>query len=199
MGAIEMTAVTLKRFTIEEYHRLGEMGFFGEDDRIELIRGEIVQMPTKKPPHSVCNTRLWKELSKLLGDRAEIRIQEPITLPADSEPQPDVVIARDRPDEYLSSHPEPADIFLVVEIADATLSYDRNRKLSIYAEDGITDYWIFNLQDKQLEAYSEPYRDLQGKFGYASKRIFLPDAVIAIPGFPDRALNVGKIFPGEMK
>lgn len=192
-----MRAVTRKRFTRQEYHRMGELGFLAADDRVELIRGEIIQMPRKQPPHSVCNTRLWKELFKLVGDRAIVRAGEPIILSADSEPQPDVVIARDRPDEYLSSHPEPADIFLVVEIADGTLSYDRNRKLSIYAEDGISDYWIFNLQDKQLEAYSEPYRDLQGKFGYASKRIFLPDAVVAIPCFPDRALNLGKIFPGE--
>jgi len=176
------TVVTRKRFTIEEYHSMGDLGFF--DDRVELMGGEIIQMPRKQPPHSVCNTRLWKELFQLVGDRAIVRAGEPIILSADSEPQPDVVIARDRPDEYLSSHPEPADIFLVVEIADATLSYDRNRKLSIYAEDGITDYWIFNLQDKQLEAYSEPYRDLQGKFGYASKRIFCPMQLLLSPVSP---------------
>ncbi|NEQ29210.1 MAG: Uma2 family endonuclease, partial [Microcoleus sp. SIO2G3] len=146
-----MTAVTVKRFTLDEYHRLGELGFFREDERVELIRGEIIQMPTKKTPHSVCNTRLIRKLILLVGERAIVRGQEPIILPTDSEPQPDGVIARDRSDDYLSSHPEPADILLVIEISDSTLSYDQQIKLSLYAEAGISDYWIFNLVESHLE------------------------------------------------
>lgn len=192
-----MTAVTAKRFTIAEYHRLGELGFFTPDERVELIRGEIIQMPTKKTPHSVCNTRLVRQLITLLGNRAIVRGQEPVILPADSEPQPDVVMARNRSDEYLSSHPEPVDILLVVEIADSTLSYDRGRKLSIYAEDGITDYWIFNLVDRWLEVYNEPYRDSQGKCGYRLKRIFLPDETVGIPGFSDLSIDLLGVFPAQ--
>lgn len=96
-----MIAVTKKRFSLEEYHRLGELGFFAPDERVELIRGEIILMPTKKTPHSVCNTRLWKELFRLIGERADLRVQEPIILPTDSEPQPDVVIASNSSDDYL--------------------------------------------------------------------------------------------------
>jgi Uma2 family endonuclease len=190
-----MTTVTAKRFTLSEYHRLGELGFFGPDERVELIRGEILQMPTKKTPHSVCNTRLVRILIRLLGDRAIVRGQEPIILPADSEPQPDVVIARNRADDYLSSHPEPADILLVVEISDSTLSYDQVRKLSIYAEDGISNYWIFNLVSNWLEVYSEPYRESRDKFGYRLKRIVLPNESVVIPGFPDLFLDLSGVFP----
>lgn len=190
-----MTAVTAKRFTVDEYHRLGELGFFREDERTELIRGEIILMPTKETPHSVCNTRLVRKLILLLGDRAIVRGQEPIILPADSEPQPDGAIVRDRADDYLSSHPTPADILLVIEISDSTLSYDQKTKLSLYAEDGISDYWIFNLIDNHLETYSEPYQDRQGKFNYRSKRIFLSNEVVVLPCFPDLSLNLAEIFP----
>jgi Uma2 family endonuclease len=190
-----MTTVTVKRFTLSEYHRLGELGFFGADERVELIRGEIILMPTKKTPHSVCNTLLWKQLFTLVGKRADVRVQEPIILPADSEPQPDVVIARNRADNYLSSHPEPADILLVIEISDSTLSYDQKKKLSIYAEDGISHYWIFNLVDNWLEVYSEHYQEGRDKFGYRLKRIILPNESVVIPGFPDLSLDLSEVFP----
>ena len=192
-----MITVTTKRFTLDEYHRLGELGFFAPDERVELIRGEIILMPTKKTPHSVCNTLLWQELFRLIGDRAYLRVQEPIILPADSEPQPDVVIARNRSDNYLSSHPYPADVLLAIEISDSTLSFDQNTKLSLYAEDGISDYWIFNLVDNCLEMYSEPYQDRKGKFSYRLKRVALPNEVVAISGFPDISLELSKVFPSQ--
>ncbi len=190
-----MTTVTSRRFTLDEYHRLGELGFFREDERVELIRGEIIQMPTKKTPHSVCNTRLVRKLILLLGERAIVRGQEPIILPADSEPQPDGVIARNRSDDYLSSHPKPAEILLLIEISDSTLRYDQQTKLSLYAEDGISDYWIFNLLENHLETYSEPYQDRQGKFSYRSKRIVLSNEVVTLPCFPDLSLDLTEIFP----
>src|SRR4028118_416832 len=112
-----MTAVTAKRFSIAEYHRLGELGFFEPDRRIELIRGEIIIMAAKGTFHSVCNSLLFGELYALVGKRAIVRGQEPIILMDDSEPEPDVVIARNRSDNYLSSHPESADILLVIEVA----------------------------------------------------------------------------------
>ena len=118
-----MTVVTAKRFSIEEYHRLGELGFFGPDDRVELIRGEILKMAAKGTLHSVCNSLVFGELYSLVGKRAIVRGQEPIILSADSEPEPDVVIARNRADRYSSSHPESADILLVIEVSDSTLKY----------------------------------------------------------------------------
>jgi Uma2 family endonuclease len=101
-GGQKMLTVMRRYFTLEEYHRLGDLGFFGEEERVELIRGEIIQMPTKKPPHSVCNTILVQQLILLLGKQAIVRGQEPIILPGDSEPQPDVAIVRNQEDNYLS-------------------------------------------------------------------------------------------------
>lgn len=192
-----MTTVTPKKFTLDEYHRLEELGFFSPDERVELIRGEIIQMPTKKTPHSVCNTLLVQELIILLGRRAIVRGQEPIILPADSEPQPDVVIANNSPDNYISSHPYPENVLLVIEISDSTLSYDRTTKLSLYAEDGISHYWIFNLVDNCLEIYNEPFQDMQGKFSYRLRQVALPNETVTLPGFPDLSLNLSSVFPRQ--
>ncbi|MBP0016280.1 MAG: Uma2 family endonuclease [Cyanobacteria bacterium SBLK] len=190
-----MLEVTRKRFTIDDYHRLGDLGFFAESDRLELIRGEIIQMPNKKPPHSVANSRLVKRLILMLGEQAIVRGQEPVILPSDSEPLPDVAILKARQNEYLDSHPYPQDIILLIEISETTLKYDRETKLSLYAEDGIADYWIVNLVDNYLEVYSEPYQNQTGEFSYRSRRIFLPNETVALPSFPDLLLDLSTIFP----
>ncbi len=193
-----MTAVTAKRFSIAEYHRLAELGFFESDNRFELIRGEIIKMAAKGRLHSVCNSVLFGELYVLMAKRASVRGQEPIILPTDSEPEPDVVIARSRSDNYVSSHPESADIWLVIEVSDSTLKYDMTTKLSLYAESGISDYWIFNLVDIQLEMHSEPYQKPRGGFDYRVKRVVLPNEVVVIPGFPDLSLDLSAVFPAQM-
>jgi Uma2 family endonuclease len=162
---------------------------------VELIRGELMQMVAKGTPHTVCNTSLVYEVTMLLQRQAIVRGQEPIILPPDSEPEPDLVIARNRSDRYLSNHPSPADILLVAEVADSTLKYDQETKLSLYAESGIADYWIFNLVANCLEVYTQPYQDLQGKFGYGSKQIFLPNASVTLPGFSDLSLDLSSVFP----
>ncbi|MFO0141538.1 MAG: Uma2 family endonuclease, partial [Aphanizomenon sp.] len=106
-----MTLATAKRFTITEYHRLADLDFFTEDDRVELIKGEIIKMAAKGKAHSVCNTRLYRELFKLLEEKATIRGQEPIII-NDSEPEPDLTIVKNTPDDYFLNHPIPSDIFL---------------------------------------------------------------------------------------
>jgi Uma2 family endonuclease len=191
-----MNSVTAKRFSIAEYHRLGELGFFGLDERVELIRGELIKMAAKGRLHSFCNSLLVEELVILLTRRARVRVQDPIILSTtDSEPEPDVVIARNRSDNYLASHPEPADILLVIEVSDSTLKYDREIKLSLYAEAGISNYWIFNLVDNQLEMHSEPYQKRQGDFNYRSQRVILQNETVVIPGFPDLSLDLSLVFP----
>ncbi|WP_138496943.1 Uma2 family endonuclease [Nostoc sp. PA-18-2419] len=190
-----MSLTTGKRFTIAEYHRLAELSFFKENDRVELIKGEIIQMTAKGTLHSVCETRLERELYKLIGERAILRGQQPITLSNYSEPEPDRVIAKNRDDDYLANHPSPSDILLLIEIADSSLKYDQEEKLPIYAEAGIFDYWIFNLVDNYLECYSEFYQSLQGKFGYRHKFIYLPNESVNLPSFPDLVLDLSKVFP----
>ena len=189
---------TAKRFTIAEYDRLAELGFFSEDDGVELIRGEIISMVSKGKPHSVCETRLARELFKLVGERATLRGQQPIIIPDHSEPEPDEVIVKNRDDDYLGDHPSSADILLLIEISDSSLKYDQEVKLPLYAEAGISDYWIFNLVDNCLESYSEPYQDLQGKCGYRRKVIFLLNESVNLPCFLDLFLDLSKVFPKMM-
>ncbi|QJB45787.1 Uma2 family endonuclease [Dolichospermum flos-aquae] len=191
-----MTVATAKRFTITEYHRLADLDFFTEDDRVELIKGEIIKMAAKGKAHSVCNTRLYRELFKLLEEKATIRGQEPIII-NDSEPEPDLTIVKNTPDDYFLNHPTPSDIFLIIEVADSSLKYDQEIKLSLYAEADISDYWIFNLVNYYLECYSDPYQDLQGKFGYRHKSIILPNESVKLPSFPELILDLTKVFPGK--
>ncbi|MEI2577956.1 Uma2 family endonuclease [Scytonema sp. PRP1] len=193
-----MTITTAKRFTIAEYDRLAKLGFFSEDDRVELINGQIILMVSKGKPHSVCETRLARELYKLVGERATLRGQQPIIIREYSEPEPDSVIVKNREDDYLSTHPHPDDILLLIEISDSSLKYDQEVKLPIYAEAGVSDYWIFNLVDNCLECYNEPYQDLQGKFGYRRKFIFLPNESVNFSCFPDLSLDLSKVFPKKL-
>ncbi len=190
-----MVIATPRKFTIEEYHKLIDLGFFPENQRIELIRGEILEMPPKRTIHSVCNSLLWKQIYELIGKQAEIRVQEPIILPLNSEPEPDLVIAQKKTDNYLSGHPHVEDIILIIEISDSTLKYDRETKLSLYAEARINYYWIINLVDNRLEAYTNPFSDSQGNFDYRNKSIFLPDEKINIPNFTEVSLKLNTIFP----
>ncbi|MDB9306753.1 MULTISPECIES: Uma2 family endonuclease [Cyanophyceae] len=192
-----MNVVKPKRFTIDEYHRLIELGLLTEGDRIELIRGELMQMTAKGRVHTVCSSILCRQLDRLLGDRAVIRGQDPITLPNQSEPEPDIVIARGKDEDYLVHHPYPEDILLVIEISDSTLTYDQTKKLSLYAEAGIIDYWIVNLPARQLERYNQPYKNAQKNFRYLSQQISLSHQSVSIPGFADVLLDLSRIFPED--
>jgi Uma2 family endonuclease len=193
-----MSIAQAKRFTLDEYHKLVELGFLHEDDHIELIKGELIQMVSKGTAHETCLRNLLRELPKLVGDRATLQSQAPITLPPNSEPEPDFAIVKNRDDNYLSAHPSPADVLLVMEVADSSLSYDQDIKIPLYAQAGISDYWIFNLFDNYLECYSEPYQDSQGKFGYANKRIVLANQSIYLPCFADLSLDLNKVFPAKL-
>ncbi len=193
-----MKTNTNKHFSLEEYHRLTEIGFLKEDDRLELIRGEIQQMAAKGTPHRVCCTRLIRELSKLLEDGATLQCQDPILLPSSSEPEPDITILKNREDDYLSGHPTPKDIILIIEIADSSLNYDREIKLPLYAEAEINNYWLFNLVEQQLEIYTQPYQKVNGDYGYSKKEIYLPQQTVALPDFTDLILELNKIFPEKI-
>jgi Uma2 family endonuclease len=192
-----MNTVQMKRFTISEYQKLAELGFFHEDSHIELINGEIVQMAAKGKAHETCLRKLWKELPQLVGNRATLQSQAPITILPNSEPEPDFAIVQNRNDDYFSAHPSPEDVLLVMEVSDSSLDYDQDIKLLLYAKAGISHYWIFNVVDNCLEDYSEPYQDNQGKYGYLNKRIILSNQTIKLPCFPDLSLDLNKVFPSR--
>lgn len=135
-----MTITKAKRFTIDEYNRLAELGFFHEDERVELIRGEIIPIAAKGTFHSTVNRRLIRELLNLIANLATLQNQDPIIIPPDSEPEPDVAILKNKDDDYLNYHPTPQDVLLLIEIADSSIKYDQENKLQLYAEAGILYY-----------------------------------------------------------
>jgi len=157
--------VSRRPFTVEEYRRMAAAGILGEDDRVELLEGEIVQMEPIGSRHAGCVNRLNRIFVERAGGRAVVTVQNPITLGLHSEPQPDLVLARPRPDDYADAHPGPGDILLVVEVAETSARYDRGMKLPVYARFGVPEAWMVNLKEERVEVYREP-----GPDGYASVR-----------------------------
>lgn len=147
-------AVQTKRWTRREYDRMAEAGIFSEDDRVQLIDGDIVTMTPQNSPHAAAVGKTQRALERLLETNVWVRVQMPLVIDPDSEPEPDLVIVPGAPDDYRDEHPRSA--LLVVEVSDTTLALDRNRKRAVYARAGIREYWIVNLTERCLEVYRDP-------------------------------------------
>lgn len=169
--------------------------FFGASDRLELIQGEIIESSPQSRPHATCLRKLLREFPALIGEKAILQTHSPITIPPNSEPEPDFAILKNRDDDYYLSHPTPTDVLLLIEVADYSLDYHQKVKLPLYAQAGITDYWIFNLLDNYLEAYSQPTQTQPSKFGYLHKQIILPTQTLTLPCFPELRLDLSLVFP----
>ncbi len=150
--------MAITRYSVDDYEEMIRLGMLTENDRVELIRGEIVPKMAIGPKHSICVKRFNKILVPRVGELAVVGIQDPVRL-FDSEPEPDIFLARPPVERYASGHPQPPDIFLIIEVADSSLADDRNIMLPLYAEAGITEYWIVNLVDDCLEIYRGPRPD----------------------------------------
>jgi Uma2 family endonuclease len=186
---VAATEPSPRLFSRDEFYRLGELGFFG-DERVELIHGVLCTMPPIGPDHASYTARLTKLFVYLWGESHQVRIQSPISL-GDSEVQPDVAIAESRADDYEESHPETA--VLVVEIAKSSLAYDRGPKSAIYASAGIADYWIVNLNNQTVEVRRDPAEAPEP--GYLSVRIYRKGEEIAPLAAPDKTVKVSDLFP----
>lgn len=145
-----------RRFTVEEYHRMAQAGIFSEDDRVELIEGEIVAMTPIGSRHAACVGRLTHIFASIVGERAIVWVQNPLRLGPDSEPQPDLALLRLRADFYAEAHPGPEDVLLVVEVAETSAEYDRTVKLPLYARSGIREVWLVDLATVSVEVCSDP-------------------------------------------
>lgn len=179
----------LKRWSTDEYHRLIAAGILTPDDRVELLDGQIIEMVPQDPPHASITSSAGNDFVSLFAGKAWIRSQLPITLAPDSEPEPDIAIVRIDPNRYRDRHPGPQDIFLLIEIADSTLSHDRNRKAKVYAKAGIPEYWIVNISQQQLIVLKNPQAGL-----YQSEQILLANAQIAPEAFPDVMISVQNLL-----
>jgi Uma2 family endonuclease len=151
----DIPTVPIYRLTVAQYHAMAEAGILGEDAPVELLEGWLVKKMTKLPPHTLGTLFVRRALERILPDGWYLNSQEPITT-TESEPEPDIFIARGDPRDYAERHPGPADLALVVEVADSSLSYDRSTKKRIYARANIAIYWIVNLIDRQIEVYTDP-------------------------------------------
>jgi Uma2 family endonuclease len=179
--------VTTYKWTLDRYHQAIAAGIF-DDRSVELLQGEIVLMPSEGVPHAYSNTEVRDYLIGLLGDRVKIRDAKPVTLPNDSEPAPDIAVVKPLGKLYLDHHPYPDDIFLLIEFSQTTLSKDLGQKKSIYAEAGIKEYWVINLNETQLSVF----RDLvDGKY---TTELTLTEGAIAPQSFPDIQIQVANLL-----
>ena len=178
------------RFTVGEYHRMGEAGIFAEDDRVELVDGEVVEIAPISWRHAHCVRQLINLLPGLVGDRYLVDAQNPIALGEYGEPQPDVVLlVRELTTGRL---PIPGEVALLVEVAESSLEFDRNVKLPRYSEAAIREVWIANLRDNLVEVYSAP-----GPQGYRSIQRFGRDERIVSATLPGLALDLAQIIPSR--
>ncbi|SRR5579884_1618999 len=181
--------LTRRRFTVDEYHRMARAGILGEDDRVELIDGEIIEMAPIGRRHAGCVKCSNWLFGQGLGDRAIVSVQDPVRLTEHNEPQPDIALLRPRPDFYSGAHPGPADILLIVEVAATSAVLDRRVKLPLYTGSGIPEVWLVDLGKETIRAYRDPSPD-----GYRTARTFRRGERLSPLAFPDLQLAVAEIL-----
>jgi Uma2 family endonuclease len=182
------------RWSRKEYYRLGDLGFF-EGKRVELIEGRIIEMSPIYSPHVTSVTLADDLLREVFGKGFVVRIQAPLGIGEDSDLQPDVAVVAGSARDFSERHPARAE--LVVEVADASLAYDRGFKASFYATAGIADYWIVNLKDRQIEIHRRPMKDAEADFGhsYADKQIFREGEFVFPLAKQDALIPVADLLP----
>lgn len=178
-----------RRFTIREFEKMIRIGVLKEDERIELINGEIIKMSPIELPHMVCVTKLNHLFFRLVDTKAHIWVQNAIRLPNNARPQPDVMLLKWRDDFYGGKHPTVGDVFLIVEVADSSLNYDRKVKGPRYASAGIQEYWIVNISKSKVEVYSSPT-----KSGYETVRTVGKGETLPLPGGLEGNISLDDIF-----
>ncbi len=184
-GLLHHPWITRRKLDVRDYHRMGEAGILTADDRVELIEGELVAMAPIGADHAGKVNRLNRLLVRAAGDRAMVAPQNPVRLSDHSEPQPDFALLRPRADFYESGTPTPADVLLLIEVADSSLRFDRLVKLPLYARHGIREVWILDLNAGAVEIHRGP-----GPQGYASSRRAARGEAIAPEALPGMALQV---------
>ena len=177
------------RLNVSQYHQMSEAGIFSENDKVELINGEIIEMSPIGRRHTACVNRLNSVFSQLLGKKVIIAVQNPITLNNLSEPQPDIALLKPRADFYESGHPQPQDIFLLIEVADSSLEYDRDVKIPLYASSGITEVWLVDIYEQVIIVYRYPSEN-----GYSDIQKLSRGEKMSIQAFPEINLVVDDIL-----
>jgi len=177
------------RLTLDDYHRLGLAGILGEDDRVELLDGQLVDMSPISPRHALAVDALTELLVRAVGARAAVRVQNPIELDARTEPQPDIALVRRPWRGYPTAHPQPADIFLLIEAADTSLELDRGAKLELYARAGISEFCIVDLTTDGVLVHRRPRDE-----GYEQVTRIGPSGVLEVEALPGVTIPADSLF-----
>ncbi len=175
--------------TADEFQRMGEAGVFEPDARLELIEGEIIEMPPIGPPHSGRVNTLTRLFIQRAGDRAVVSVQHPAVVSDRSVPQPDLALLAARSDDYATAHPRPADVLLLVEVSDTTLRFDLHRKVPLYARCGIPEVWVVDVNDSVIRVFRDPAGG-----GYRTSFVAGPGDRVACGLMPEVFVESGEIF-----
>jgi Uma2 family endonuclease len=173
----------------EEYLRMGEAGVFAPEARLELIEGEIVEVAPIHPPHAGLVRRLSRLFFERAGARAQVSVQAPLVISHRSVPQPDLALLQPRADDYMGSHPQASDVFLVVEVADTTLGFDARVKAPLYARCGIAEAWIVDVNERVVHVFRGPHES-----GYRDVVIARSGQSVECVALPGIAVGVDELF-----
>ena len=177
------------RFNVRAYYRMAESGVLPPDSRVELLNGRIFDMSPIGPAHGGTVKRLSRIFNALANGRWLVSTQDPVRLDDHSEPEPDVALLQPSPDDYTSRHPRSEEVFLLIEVSDSTLEYDREEKLPAYGRAGVAEVWIVNLNEPSLEVYRDPHFN-----GYSSKSVLGAGDQVAPQAFSDVLVSVGELL-----
>jgi Uma2 family endonuclease len=188
-GILSRYQVPRHRLTLDDYHRLGETGILGEDDRVELLEGQLVDMSPIGPRHALAVDALTELLVLAAAGRAAVRVQNPIVLDDASEPQPDFTLLRKPWQGYPHAHPRPPDVFLLIEVADSSLEFDLGAKLELYARAGIREFWVVDLTGNLVLVHRGP-----GDGRYASVASVGMSGMLEVEALPGLTIPTAQIF-----
>ncbi len=180
----------LKHLThLDEWRRMGEANIFPPGSRVELINGEILDMAPIGSYHAGHLKNINKLFTRLMPDDLITSVQDPLQLGDLSEPEPDFMLLKPNADNYYSRHPTAEDVLLLIEVADSSLRFDQNEKLRLYAQHGVPEYWLLNLNDLCLEVYRKPNGE-----SYAEKTTLQAGDSVTLSQFPDLSIQVAEIL-----
>lgn len=177
------------RLTVDDYYRMGKAGILRADERVELIEGEIIDMPPPRSRHAGTVKQLAQLLQHAVGGRALVQVQDPLTLGEYSEPQPDLALLHARADFYKSRHPRAEDVLLVVEVAETSLRYDRDVKVPLYATHGVPEVWLIDIDNKLLVRYRDARAGTYARTDHADTR-----APIEIEALREVRVDLSAVF-----
>ncbi len=180
----------LRLWTVDEYHKMAEAGIFEPSERVELLEGKIIWMVAKGIAHRSAVGRTYKLLENRVGHKACIAIQDPVKLSERSEPEPDIAVVKIDPLDYADHHPTPAEIYLIIEVADSSLKLDTEIKAKAYSQAGIKDYWVLDVVKRELIVFRNPTSE-----GYQNQEIITEYQNISPLDFPDLEILVFQMLP----